>query len=336
MSDCRQKTKTPSAKIRKASEEKAGKKLLQRVRIGKVLGSFLVQVSNQLLRGGRNANRTFEDDVFSVNFFAVDLFVGVVVGADGGPGQGNSGKQTASARVGENFGAHGDVRGSFSVAALGAGGGGGVSAEFYFAGKNGVSATGIHDQQYEISSLAAKLKADAGAFQSHHGGSAPGPGEMFAGAAGHGATAVAAADHKSRLENRGINNDAFGLVDQVLRNVIRNIHNFLDDGAAIFQPVGFFFIFRAERQTQNGQGKKHGHKLLHKKSPLRGCARSSKKAAKGGQRNSSPEASRRAAGVGAPLRRECSVMYGIYLPGREFSSKGNGVHEKSAGKAKLD
>src|SRR5258707_14947240 len=68
----------------------------------------------------------------------------------------------------------------------------------------------------------------------------------------------------------------------------------------IFQPVGFFFVFCAERQTQNGQGKKHGHKLLHKKSPLRGCARSSKKAAKGGQRNSSPEAEQEGGGRGRP------------------------------------
>ena len=63
---------------------------------------------------------------------------------------------------------------------------------------------------------------------------------MFASAASHGAAAIAAADNKGSFEHGGINDYAFGLVDQVLRNVFGNIHDFPQHRAAILKAFRFF------------------------------------------------------------------------------------------------
>src|SRR5205807_1737705 len=60
------------------------------------------------------------------------------------------------------------------------------------------------------------------------------------------------------LHDRRINNDAFGLVNQVLGNVVRNIHNFLEDDATIFQAIGFLLILtcsgqRTRQDDERGQ-----------------------------------------------------------------------------------
>ena len=62
-------------------------------------------------------------------------------------------------------------------------------------------------------------------------------GEMFAGAAGHGAASISAADAKGGLEHGRNHDDAFRLVEQVLRNVVGNFQNFIEHHAAILQPV---------------------------------------------------------------------------------------------------
>src|SRR2546430_8552801 len=81
---------------------------------------------------------------------------------------------------------------------------------------------------------------------------------MFTGSADHRATAVTGAHDKCSLHDRRINYDAFGLVDQVLRNIIRNIHDFLEDNAAIFEAIGFLLILtcsgqRTRQDDERGQ-----------------------------------------------------------------------------------
>src|SRR3984893_19301007 len=93
----------------------------------------------------------------------------------------------------------------------------------------------VHDQENEVGGLAADLESNAAALERHHRRRAPRAGVMLAGAAGHGSASVTAANHKSGLENRRVNHHAFRLVEQVLRNVVGNIENLFENGAAILQ-----------------------------------------------------------------------------------------------------
>jgi len=65
---------------------------------------------------------------------------------------------------------------------------------------------------------------------------------VFAGAAGHRTTTVASAKDKSGFENRRKNDDAFRFVEQVLREVIGNVENFVKNRSAVFQTLRFLFI----------------------------------------------------------------------------------------------
>src|SRR5580765_2527838 len=227
--------------------------LLQRVGIGSVFRGLLVEIGDHLASRRRNRNLTLEDDVLSGGFLAVDPGVGVVIGTNGGSCQGNASEKSASARISEHFGAHRGVGGSFGIAAFGSGGGGSVRAQLDLAGKNGASATWIHDQEDEIRGFPAGLEAEAGTFKSHHGRSAPRTSEVFASATGHGAAAVTSSKDKCCLENRRVDDDAFRFVDQVLGNVIRNVHDFLDHGSAIFQAIGFLYVVCRSRQRQDSE-----------------------------------------------------------------------------------
>ena len=95
-------------------------------------------------------------------------------------------------------------------------------------------------------------------------GRAPFTHEVLAGAAGHGAASVVAADAKSSFEHRGDNNDAFGLIQQVLGNIVRNAQNLIEHHAAILQPVGFLIgSHGSERQGAKREGQKCGDCLFH-------------------------------------------------------------------------
>jgi len=210
------------------------------------------------LRGTWNGDRALENDVRRLDLFAIDLFVGVVVRAHGGSCERNTGEESAVAGVAQHLGTQCDVGIRRGGPALGTGGGGSIGTELHFAAENGACPAGIHHEKHEVGCLATELKANAGAFEGHHRWSAPGAGEMLTCAARHGTAAVAAADDKRGFQNRRINDDAFGLVDQVLGNVVRNIHDLLKDDPAIFQTIGFFFVFagsgeRSGKDDDRGQ-----------------------------------------------------------------------------------
>ena len=77
---------------------------------------------------------------------------------------------------------------------------------------------------------------------------------MLTGAACHRTATVAAADKKRSLEHRRKDDEAFGLINQVLRNVIGDVHDFFDHLPAILQTFGFLLIPRGqERQRKERQ-----------------------------------------------------------------------------------
>jgi hypothetical protein len=73
---------------------------------------------------------------------------------------------------------------------------------------------------------------------------------MFAAAADHDATAIAAAYTERAFFHRGQNDHALGLVDEVLRNIVGNIQDFLEDDARVFYPIFFMFIVGKGRRPE--------------------------------------------------------------------------------------
>src|SRR6266404_903910 len=110
--------------------------------------------------------------------------------------------------------------------------------------ENGFGAAWIHHQQHEVRRLATQLKAEAPSFEGHHGGSAPGSREMLTGATHHGTAPVAASENESSFEHGGEDDDALGLVQQILGDVVGDVHNFLYNGAAVLEPAGFSLVIR--------------------------------------------------------------------------------------------
>jgi hypothetical protein len=109
------------------------------------------------------------------------------------------------------------------------------------------------------------LEANAASFESHHGWGAPMTAVVFASAAGHGATSVTAANDEGSLENGRIDDDAFGFVDEVLRNVFRDVHNFLEDGAAVVETFCFFVVplFAGQGEYEHCACEQRGYDALH-------------------------------------------------------------------------
>ncbi len=66
--------------------------------------------------------------------------------------------------------------------------------------------------------------------------------ESFASAAGHHTPAVAAADSKSKFQDRRQDHDTICFVDYVLRNVVRNIHDLRDHGSGLLYPILFLLL----------------------------------------------------------------------------------------------
>src|SRR5215469_2212315 len=230
---------------------------------GLVFRTLLVQVGDEFLRRGGHRHHAFEDDVRGGHILVIDLVIGVVVGTNRRAGQGDPGEQPPSPRIRENFRAQRDVRCRFGRSALRSRGRGGVGAELHLAAENGLCAPGVHDQENKIGSLSADLETEAAAFERHHGGRAPGAVERFAGAAGHRPPAVTAAENERALQNRGIHDDAIGFVDQVLGNVVGNVHDLLNHEAAVFEPAVFFFVVAREARGCQSEGQQHRNQLFH-------------------------------------------------------------------------
>ena len=92
----------------------------------------------------------------------------------------------------------------------------------------------------------AELQAEAAAFERIHRRRAPGAVERLAGSADHRAAAVAAADAHGDLRHRRNDDDAFGLVEQLLRDVVGDVEDLLHDDAGILQ-ARLFLVGGTER-----------------------------------------------------------------------------------------
>src|SRR5262249_53897028 len=154
-------------------------------------------------------------DAGCVGPVSVELVVGAAIGAQSRAVKRDSGKDATSAGVAENFRAHESVGVGVRSAALGTRSGGSVCAKSDLGAHEAVGAAIIHDQEDEVCGFAADLKAEAATFQRIHGRSSPRPGEVLAGAADHGPTAIAGADKEGGLQDGRYDHDATRLIEQI-------------------------------------------------------------------------------------------------------------------------
>ena len=123
--------------------------------------------------GWRDSDGSLEDDALRFDFFPVNAGVGVVVGANGGTSERDSREEAARARIGQDFSAHSDVGFGGSIASNRASGGRRVSAKLHFALEDGMGSAIVHNEKDEVGGLAANLKSDAAALNTHRSRSAP-------------------------------------------------------------------------------------------------------------------------------------------------------------------
>src|SRR5260221_6725607 len=88
--------------------------------------------------------------------------------------------------------------------------------------------------------------------------------KVLAGSAGKHSPAEVASDADCELQNRRNHNDAFGLVEQVLRNPVGDVHNFLEHLTARFQPLLLPALIRAEDRTRHKNGYDKGTRFSHR------------------------------------------------------------------------
>src|SRR5258708_24177155 len=138
-----------------------------------VPGSLAVQSRDHLLGRRGHSDRSGENNVPCGNVLAVDTSVIAIVWTNCGTLEGHSGKQTTRSCVAQDFGTKGGIGLGRRVAANRPGRHGSVASQFDLAGENPPRATLVHNQQDQIRSLPADLKAKAAALQSHHVGTAP-------------------------------------------------------------------------------------------------------------------------------------------------------------------
>src|SRR5262249_40523001 len=122
--------------------------------------------------------------------------------------------------------------------------------EFDLAAEDRACAALVHHQQNEICGLTTQLEAEARSFERHHCWRAPRAVEVVAAAAGHGATAIASTDPNGGVDDGRHHDHACRFVEQVLRNIIGDIENFLHDHAGVLEPA---FVFGFIVSTHGGR-----------------------------------------------------------------------------------
>jgi hypothetical protein len=185
----------------------------------------------------RRWDGSLQRDVLRRDLFPVEGLIGAIVGAKRGTRERNTREQSARARIGENFCAEGHIGLGGCVPADWSGGSGSVAADLHFAGENAAGGALAHEEQNEVGGLATELDPEAAAFESHHAGSAPRTAHVWAAATRHDAATVARADDKCSLENRGKDDDAVSFVDDALRDVVGDVHDFFHDSAGVFDAI---------------------------------------------------------------------------------------------------
>jgi hypothetical protein len=175
------------------------------------------------------------NDILGFYGVAIDLLAGVIVGAKSGALERNTGKQTPGTRVTEDLSSHLTAGVCGNVRTYWATGDRGVCPQFDLAAEVGAHASVIHNQQDEISSFSTDLEADTAAFDCVHRRSAPWSTELFARPANHCATPILDADDKRRLHYGWKHNDAFGLFERVIGNIVRDVEHFSQEDNTFFE-----------------------------------------------------------------------------------------------------
>src|SRR5438445_11855255 len=101
------------------------------------------------------------------------------------------------------------------------------------------------------------------------------PRKMLAGSAGDRTPPEVASDADRELQNRRNHNDAFGLVEQILRNPVGNVQNFLEHLATYFEALLFPALIRCESGTRQENGDDKNTDSSHDTTPkhlLDSCA----------------------------------------------------------------
>src|SRR5712664_2149673 len=211
------------------------------------------------MRGRWSFHIRFRDDLGGACGFAVELATRVFIGTERRALEGDTGKRTSCAGVAQNFRTHVSVSVGGSRTALRSSGDRCVRSQFHLGVQEAACATIVHDVKNEVGGFSANLQTDATAFQRIHGWCAPRTREVLTRAADHRATAVAATNNKCGFQYRWHYDYATGFVEQVLRNVVRNLEDLLHHFSSILKtiPLGFCFarIFRRRERSQSEQAR---------------------------------------------------------------------------------
>jgi hypothetical protein len=227
---------------------------LQGLGIRQVPGRSFLESGKQELAGRGRRNFVLHHDVLGGDIAAIEMIVGAAVRAQRGAFERDAGKKSASARVGEDFGVHGDIGGGFRIAPFGSGRSRGVAAELDLATQQGAGAMRIHYEENEVRGFPADLKADAGAFQRVHGRRSPRSLESGPAAAGHGAAANVGAHAEGQLLDGRKHNHAFSAVQHRLGQIVRDVQDLHQDFAGVLETVLLVFLgLRGDNQQYGGK-----------------------------------------------------------------------------------
>jgi hypothetical protein len=99
-------------------------------------------------------------------------------------------------------------------------------------------------------------------------GALPTPGEIFAVATRNRIPAEIASYANREFQDRRNHNDALGLVEEVLRNPVGDVHNFLEHLAARFKSLLLSAFIRCECRTRQEHGDDKNTGFSHDTTPI--------------------------------------------------------------------
>src|SRR5262249_30579539 len=239
----------------------------------RLLGSFLLR--RRFLRPFRQRVEEWVRSSGSVHFAgqrraewhhaAVEPARSILVLLDDSTGQADSGKNAASARVGQHLRSQLPVGIGGSVPSHRASGDRRIGSQFEFAGEQILHAIFVHDQHDKVDGLATDLETDAAAAGEKKSRRAPATG----GAATGDSPSVISRHDKASLEERRNHSDALGRTQNVLGNAfVGGGFNFIQNGGSSLYAIlslGVVFGFISSHgqcaYSKNEQQRKH---LFHR------------------------------------------------------------------------
>src|SRR5262249_25543496 len=187
-------------------------------------------------------HRVFEHNVSSVQLFAVELFVGLVVRTQGRAFQGNAGEQTAGPRIAQNGGSHIYVKIRLRIPAQWTLRRRSVTANFELATENRTGSSIVHHQEHEIRCLASELEPGAEAFESHHCRIRPWTVKVLATSATHVPTTITSSKTDCTFYDGGDDYHTLRLTEDFLRYAGFHTHGFFHHQRRVVKTAFLFGI----------------------------------------------------------------------------------------------